>query len=129
MPDQKFYTEVGRFPSKSQAGKEYVVKRDEHGNLSCDCPAWRFKKGASRTCQHVGEVSIFNCPICHRVMAIVEGEYVCLYHDCGKPQPPDPAPTEDVVAGLMGDIEKAKDTRGWKPLAQALQRLQEEEER
>ena len=40
------YTEVAQFPSSSSS-KIYTVKRDENGELSCDCPAWRFKKGTS----------------------------------------------------------------------------------
>ena len=48
----KDYTVVGRFPSSS-SDKEYTVKRDEEGNLSCDCPAWVFKKQGSRTCKHL----------------------------------------------------------------------------
>ena len=48
----KTYTEVARFPSSS-SDKEYTVKRDEDGNLSCDCPAWVFKKQRARSCKHL----------------------------------------------------------------------------
>ena len=48
----KDYTVVATFPSSS-SGKEYTVKRDEDGNLSCDCPAWVFKKTGTRTCKHL----------------------------------------------------------------------------
>ncbi len=52
----KTYTEVGRFPSSS-SDKVYTVKRDDAGKLSCDCPAYRFKKpGKERTCKHMREV-------------------------------------------------------------------------
>lgn len=48
------YTEVTKFPSKSSAGKFYTVKRDQNGNLSCDCMAWRFKKpNQERDCKHI----------------------------------------------------------------------------
>ena len=91
MPEQKFFTEVARFPSKSQAGKEYAVRRDQHGNLSCDCPAWRFKKGGTRTCQHVE--------------AVASGVPAPALRPPAKLQ--EPEPTGDVVAGLMEDIQKA----------------------
>jgi len=48
----KVYTVVARFPSSS-SDKEYTVKRDEEGNLSCDCPAWVFKKQGARSCKHL----------------------------------------------------------------------------
>ena len=48
----KDYTVVARFPSSS-SDKEYVVSRDENGELSCSCPAWVFKKQGSRTCKHL----------------------------------------------------------------------------
>lgn len=51
----KTYTEVAQFPS-SNYSKTYTVKRDEEGALSCDCPAWTFKKQAARTCKHVQQV-------------------------------------------------------------------------
>ena len=49
----KSYREVARFPSKSNPSKEYTVNVDENGELSCNCPAWTFKKGDERTCKHV----------------------------------------------------------------------------
>ena len=46
------YTEVATFPSSS-SDKMYTVKQDEDGNLSCDCPAWKFKKpNQERACKH-----------------------------------------------------------------------------
>ena len=51
------YTEVAQFPSSSSS-KIYTIKRDENGELSCTCPAWRFKKGDKpRSCKHVGQVA------------------------------------------------------------------------
>jgi len=52
----KSYREVQRFPSKSNPSKEYTVKVDENGDLSCNCPAWTFKKNDARTCKHVQSV-------------------------------------------------------------------------
>ena len=51
----KTYTEVAQFPSSS-SDKVYTVKRDEHGELSCSCPAWTFKKQGARTCKHIQQV-------------------------------------------------------------------------
>ena len=46
------YTEVATFPSSS-SDRVYTVKQDEDGNLSCDCPAWKFKKpNQPRSCKH-----------------------------------------------------------------------------
>lgn len=51
------YREVARFPSGSAAGKFYVVKEGQ-GDLSCDCPAWRFKKpNQERSCKHTEAVA------------------------------------------------------------------------
>ena len=108
--NEKVYREVARFPSGSSAGKLYVVKEDQEGNLSCDCPAWRFKKpNQERSCKHTEAVT------------------------SGKTPPPMPAsqdvevkPTGDVVSGLMADIEKARSSKGWKPLGQALEDLEDE---
>jgi len=44
------------FPSSSSSAI-YTTKQNTDGSLSCNCPAWRFKKGdAPRTCKHVREV-------------------------------------------------------------------------
>ena len=51
----KSYTEVARFPSSSSA-REYTVKRDEEGVLSCDCPVWKFNQRRDRTCKHTDQV-------------------------------------------------------------------------
>lgn len=56
MPRRKNYTVVEQFPSSTDAGKLYVVKKDETGALSCNCPVWVFKKTGARTCSHVEEV-------------------------------------------------------------------------
>jgi len=56
MPE-KIYTLVATFKSKSNPGKEpYEVKRDQNGELSCNCPGWVFKANGERTCRHVKEV-------------------------------------------------------------------------
>ncbi len=90
------YREVARFPSSSSAGKVYVVKEDQDGNLSCDCPAWRFKKpGRERTCKHTqmaarGDVGIV-------------------------PQqttPPPATPAGEVVEGLMAEIDSHREPKG-----------------
>ena len=48
------YTEVGRYPSSSSPGKEYIVKKNLVGVLSCNCRGWTMKKpGKARTCPHV----------------------------------------------------------------------------
>jgi hypothetical protein len=49
----KRYTLVATVRSKSRPGKMYEIKRDEDGNLSCNCPMWVFKKGGKRSCKHV----------------------------------------------------------------------------
>jgi len=53
---KKVYRTVATFPSKSKPDKYYEVKIDGQGNLSCNCPAWVFKKGSARTCTHVKAV-------------------------------------------------------------------------
>ena len=54
--------EVCKFPSSSSS-KVYTVKQDPDGNLSCDCPAWRFKKpNQERTCKHVQDVAAGKFP-------------------------------------------------------------------
>ena len=53
MSRGKVYTPVATYPSSSNPNKTYTVSADEQGNLSCDCPAWVFKKGDARTCKHV----------------------------------------------------------------------------
>ncbi len=107
MSQSNDLNEVGQFPSKSSAGKFYIVKRHrDTGALSCDCPAWRFKKGdRERTCKHVQTVAAGATPL---------------------PTPPvvemEPQATDDVVAGLMADIEQAREKKPWQGLGQALQK-------
>ncbi len=55
MP-KKVYELITTFASRSRPGKVYQVKRDENGNLSCNCPAWIFKANGRRTCRHVEAV-------------------------------------------------------------------------
>ena len=53
------YKEVGRITSASNPTKEYIIKADDAGRLSCSCPAWRFKNGKGseglRYCKHLRE--------------------------------------------------------------------------
>lgn len=50
-------TLVAEYQSSS-SGKVYRVMRDPAGNLFCDCPGWRFKKGdQDRECKHTRLVS------------------------------------------------------------------------
>ncbi len=57
------YTEVAHFPSSSSS-KIYTIKRDENDELSCDCPAWRFKKGDKpRGCKHVDQFNAGQAPL------------------------------------------------------------------
>ena len=105
--NEKVYREVARFPSGSSAGKFYVVKEDQDGNLSCDCPAWRFKKpNQERSCKHTEAVASGKTPTAAPAS-----------------QPVEVKPTGEVVSGLMADIEKARAAKGWKPLTQALDEL------
>lgn len=110
---EKVYREVARFPSGSSAGKFYTVKADEEGNLSCDCPAWRFKKpDRERSCKHTQAVASGKTP-----------------PPAPASQPVDVKPTGDVVSGLMADIEKARAARAsgrWKPLSKALEEMDNE---
>ena len=50
---KKVYRTIAKFPSKSKLSKEYNVKMDESGNLSCNCPIWRFKQWGVRDCPHI----------------------------------------------------------------------------
>lgn len=45
-----------QFPSSSVPGKVYTVSLWEAGELTCNCPAWTFKRGDDRTCPHVRSV-------------------------------------------------------------------------
>ena len=56
MSNGKSYLEVGRIQSSS-SGREYIIKEDDNGNLSCNCMAWRFqsKSQEARTCKHIKE--------------------------------------------------------------------------
>ena len=51
---RKVYSLVAKFQSKSDPKKFYVVKVDDQGDLSCNCPAFIFKKkGKERICEHI----------------------------------------------------------------------------
>lgn len=50
------YNPVVEFPSKSNPSKNYTVSMRMDGEVTCNCPAWTFKKGDERTCKHVREV-------------------------------------------------------------------------
>ena len=105
--NEKVYRELGRFPSGSSAGKFYVVKEDPEGNVSCDCPAWRFKKpNQGRSCKHTQALASGKTPPAPTAS-----------------QPVEVKPADEVVSGLMADIEKARFAKGWKPLTQALEEL------
>lgn len=41
------------FESESNCEKIYQTLIYDNGSLSCDCPGWRFKRNALRTCKHV----------------------------------------------------------------------------
>lgn len=46
-----------QFSSMSMLGKDYTVSLWVTGELTCNCPAWTFKKpGVDRMCQHVRSV-------------------------------------------------------------------------
>lgn len=90
----KVYSEVARFPSSSSA-KVYVVKADQDGSLSCDCPAWRFKKpDQERHCKHTEAVAGGQAPPAVPAPDAMEVK---------------PTDTDEVVLGLMAAIEKARD--------------------
>ena len=110
---EKVYREIARFPSSSSAGKSYVVKEDQEGNLSCDCPAWRFKKpNQERSCKHTEAAASGKTPTAAPASQAAEVK-----------------PTDEVVSGLMADIEKARAGKGWKPLGGALHELEEGEDK
>ena len=90
---QEEYEEIGQYPSSSSAGKFYIVKRHRTtGDLSCDCPAWRFKKGdKERTCKHVQQAAAGVVPV-----------------PVPAPEPEEVRPTDDVVGDLMTQIEDAR---------------------
>ncbi len=82
------YREEAHFPSSS-SGKIYTVKEDQDGNLSCDCPAWRFKKpGRERICKHTQMAARGD-------VGIVPQQTI----------PPPAKPAGDVVEGLMAEID------------------------
>ena len=59
----KSYQPVATYPSSSNPNKVYTVSVDEEGTLSCNCPAWTFKKGAVRTCKHVEDYQRNGAPV------------------------------------------------------------------
>lgn len=54
----KSYRAVAQYPSSSNPSKVYTISVDEEGALSCNCPAWTFKRGTSRTCKHVEDYMV-----------------------------------------------------------------------
>ncbi len=46
---------VAEYKSLSHPEKQYVVKRDEHGNLGCSCPCYVFNIRHNRTCRHTDD--------------------------------------------------------------------------
>ncbi len=89
------YTEVAQFPSSSSS-KVYTVKRDENGDLSCDCRGWTMKKpDKPRSCPHVRQVE---------AQAAFPGAQVVGMD----PIQADVRPATDVVGGLLDEIEEHK---------------------
>ena len=41
-------------PSRSEAGKFYVVAVDELGNYGCSCPAWKYRR---KVCSHISRIA------------------------------------------------------------------------
>ena len=103
--------EVAKFPSSSSS-KVYTVKQDPGGNLSCDCPAWRFKKpNQERTCKHVESVAAGNIPA-------ATGARVDT--------PADDSDPDQVMQELMAETEPQRKPTTWKPLSQALEEMRRE---
>jgi len=107
------YREIARFPSSSSS-KVYTVKEDEDGNLSCDCPAWRFKKpGQERNCKHTKMVAAGNVPIPSGVV----GGHTLVAKPAGEPSA--------VVAGLMAEIEERREAQSGASLYERLKNMKE----
>lgn len=49
MKQYNFFAEV---PSSS-GKRNYVIKVDENGLFSCNCPSWIFNHRGNRTCKHI----------------------------------------------------------------------------
>ena len=92
------YTEVAQFPSSS-SNKVYTVKRDENGDLSCDCRGWTMKKpGKDRTCKHVQQYEANPASSAlSRLDPVPQAEV---------------KPATDVVGGLLDEIEEHKEGKG-----------------
>ena len=89
----KNYKSVATYPSKSNPAKSYTVKVDENGELSCNCPAWTFKKGTARTCLHVEDYQRNGEPVAAAPM-------------------PAPQATERAKGGSLTDLLKKLDEGG-----------------
>ena len=118
------YREIARFPSSSSS-KVYTVKEDEDGNLSCDCPAWRFKKpGQERNCKHTKAVAGGNVPIPsgivggHTVVAKPAG----VSHEIHIQRKGSPT---EVVVGLMAEIEEHRGVQSGASLYERLREMKE----
>jgi len=76
---KKKYYPIVTFPSKSSS-KVYTVSMDNDGGLSCDCPAWVFKKAGERICRHIKEVTA-------QGFGTVEGKFVVLVDSLSNKEP------------------------------------------
>lgn len=99
--------EVARYPSSSSS-RVYVVKQDqENGNLSCDCPAWRFKKPNQERC-------------CKHTLGFSAG-YIPAAPTSATPVEVDP---DQVMAELMAETERDPGKPAWRSLADGLKDLE-----
>lgn len=112
MTSKPELTEVARFPSASSS-KVYTVKEDPDGNLSCDCPAWRFKKpNQERACKHVQEVTAGNIP------AVTPPQV---------DTPDEDTDPDQVMQELLAETQEHQQKKPtWKPLSEALEEMRRE---
>ena len=47
------WTRLATFRSQSNPHRKYIVAIKDDGTLGCDCPAWKFQKGAKKNCKHL----------------------------------------------------------------------------
>ena len=58
--------EINRWEMESSTKREtyYTVKQWSGGELTCNCPRWRFQKGETRNCPHVEAIkAVMRMPI------------------------------------------------------------------
>jgi len=104
------YREIARFPSSSSS-KTYTVKENEDGNLSCDCRGWTMKKpGQERGCKHTREVVAHGAPTPVPVPV---------------PDEPKGSASEEVVDGLMAEIEEHREIQSGASLHERLRDMKE----